>query len=119
MMLPMVPPLPVDGKVIVAVCVALAVPMGVVGAGKLTCGVTVMVCWTGGAAEYAELPAWSASTTTVPGPVYVSVNPLSVAGPLMTLKVTIKPEVEVAESVAELDAETGDGSAAKLMVCAI
>jgi hypothetical protein len=77
-----------------------------------------MVCDTVGAAAYLALPVWLAVTITVPTPVIVSVVPLTVAGPEVTLKVTVNPEVAVADSViGETGYVTGEVGAVKLIVC--
>jgi len=54
---------------------------------------------------------------TVPVPVYVTVNPVSVAGPDVMAYVTARPELAVAVSVAVALGKTGVVGCGKVMVC--
>lgn len=56
------------------------------------------------------------NSTTVPGPVYVTMEPLNVAGPLTRLYLTASPELALAESVAIAPGSTGDAGGGKLIV---
>ena len=84
---------PAAVKVTFAVCVALVTPRLEVSDD------TTIVRATGVAAAYVALPPWFAVTTTEPVPVNVSVDPETVAGPLVTVKFTASPDVELTLNV--------------------
>ena len=56
---------------------------------------TLKLVVTSGAALKLALPAWLAARTTVPLPVSVMVLPLTVAGPDLTLRTTLRFELDV------------------------
>jgi hypothetical protein len=56
----------------------------------------------------------------VPTPVYVTVVPLTVAGPLTTLKIIGSPDgLALADSVAVVPGAAGEAGCVKLIVCAV
>ncbi len=82
----------------VPTCCALIVPKVMVCA--LGAAFTVKLCVTGVAAEYVVLPACEAVMLQVPGATNVTALPDTVQTPVVVeAKLTVKPEVAVAESV--------------------
>ena len=79
-------------------------------------GLTTIVCDTLGAAAKFVLPAWLATTTTVPTPVRFKLFPATLAGPV-TVNVTGRLEDAVALSPIEADPNaTGEVSVGKLII---
>jgi hypothetical protein len=81
--------------------------------------VIVMVWVTAGAAKYVESPGWVALMTQLPAEIKVIVEPEALHALDVVEKVTVKPELAVADNETVELLSAALAGAVKLMVCAV